>query len=307
MKVFTSGSGTHTSLQGAVVPEGHTARSLQFNGMAGIVITAMAPQVKKETHDSGAPLSVESWVFRTGSGVGPNRQSILFDFGGGYLLGIDCWGVVMVFYRTDKDWMVRYSRAQQNSFEHISFCDGEHAVPPHVWTHIAVVAGYGMGVDGVHTQFHLHVNGVRRSTVYVPLRVHMYPALHLGMSSIQNFAEPFEGNVDEVRVWRGTRTVEEIAETWNRSLTAAEINDVRLLTYWDFDAYEATVKGKYGENGLGRKPIEDMVVLDRSGHGNDGLLHGEYDGARHIGDSLLPVFTTFVPSLMLNNWKNNGT
>ncbi|MCZ6679200.1 MAG: cohesin domain-containing protein [Candidatus Poribacteria bacterium] len=60
----------------------------------------------------------------------------------------------------------------------------------------------------------------------------------------------FEGQIDEVRIWRIARTPEDIQATMNTSLTGDEIG---LVGYWNFD---------------------DGTARDRSPYNNDGTLEG---------------------------------
>lgn len=59
-----------------------------------------------------------------------------------------------------------------------------------------------------------------------------YP-LQVG-ETLGNFA-PFNGFIDEVRIWNVSRTATDIQNSWNRTLSNAETANPNLVGYWRFD------------------------------------------------------------------------
>jgi len=88
----------------------------------------------------------------------------------------------------------------------------------------------------------------------------------------------------QVRLWRGTRSPQDIKETWQRQLNPLERKGRELLLYWDFNMPS-------GEE----YPHDAGAVIDRSGNSRVGHLQGGM-GAYWAGEVFLrPTVTPFVP------------
>jgi len=89
------------------------------------------------------------------------------------------------------------------------------------------------------------------------------------ISNLNNCGNPFNGQIDEVRIWNVTRSATQIAETYNKLLDGTTTG---LVGYWNFDEEEFS-----------------QAVCDISGTGNIGTL-GESNTS--AGDDPVRVLST---------------
>jgi hypothetical protein len=104
---------------------------------------------------------------------------------------------------------------------------GATTLPVNVWTHIA--ATYNLSTN----TFFVYVNGVQDGTVVVAGAA---PAADTDSLRIgAGFNSPFNGMIDDVRVWNVTRTQPEIAATMRIPLGESSEQYPGLVSSWSFN------------------------------------------------------------------------
>jgi len=96
----------------------------------------------------------------------------------------------------------------------------------------------------------------------------------IGRNPSSEYALPFNGQIDEVRIWKTARTAAQIRENMCRTLTG---NETGLVTYYNFDNYSGT------------------KLQDFSGNNNDGTLTN------------MDAATDWVSSAAFNTWLNTNS
>ncbi len=114
------------------------------------------------------------------------------------------------------------------------------------WHHVAITCG---GWDT-----YLYVDGVQKAYSSIVPPDMTGSGFGIGF---HEFEGPFQGQIDEVRVWDVVRTPAEIIASMNTCLTGGEAN---LMAYWNFS------------DGPG-----SATVTDQTGNGHTGLLTGSFD------------------------------
>jgi hypothetical protein len=106
------------------------------------------------------------------------------------------------------------------------FFGSGHALQAGQWCHVALVAG--------SSRLSLYANGQLVATNEIPgsFAGTAGGSLNLLGGCTQNGAPSFHGQMDEVRLWRGARTAEQIRENMAAQLTGREPG---LLGLWNFD------------------------------------------------------------------------
>jgi len=120
----------------------------------------------------------------------------------------------------------------------------------YTWYHIAVT--YDRGLPTGNVKF--IVDGALDSQHDQNRRIdYDYDATtHIGRHCLNDHA--FGGLIDEVRVWNYSRTLTEIGNTLNRTLSGAEASNSNLVAYWQFDESSG------------------LIANDSSVQPNDGIL-----------------------------------
>jgi hypothetical protein len=129
----------------------------------------------------------------------------------------------------------------------------------HTWYHIALTYEQGIGSK-------MYLNGVlnnSNTTYTMALDYTVNPAapVRIGMLSSGNYY-PFNGTIDEVRIWNTTRTATEIQSDKDNCLTG---NESGLVLYYDFEEGSGTTltdKATIGHNGTltNRNPTTAWVT-----------------------------------------------
>lgn len=107
-------------------------------------------------------------------------------------------------------------------------------VPLHQYTHIAATYDASAGIAKIY------INGVFDANKSVASSVsNSIGNLYFGFNPARSdFAAPFKGIIDEVRIWNIARTESEIQSTMNQSLNG---NESGLIGYWKFDEGTGTI------------------------------------------------------------------
>ncbi len=180
--------------------------ALQFNGVNASVQIPDSASVSPT-----GPVTVEAWIKRAVLGV---QHSIVEKYGcvagqGGYALRVTSGNKLLFGTRDDCN--------------NGSSVTGTANIPAGVWTH---VAGHWDG-----TTLRVFVNGVLDGSLATTRNPKDGPtALKIGERG--NGGTPFNGVIDEVRLWSGARSAAQIAAGKDFCLSGAEAG---LLGYWQFN------------------------------------------------------------------------
>ncbi len=113
-------------------------------------------------------------------------------------------------------------------------------IPLNQWSHVAgtydgkVIKIYLNGVLADSKTISTTVQSILWNTLPTGLYIGRY------MATTPSEASYFKGSVDDVRLWRTTRSGTEIATSYNAKLAGNETN---LASYWDFNEGEGTIAG----------------------------------------------------------------
>lgn len=127
-----------------------------------------------------------------------------------------------------------------------SLLDGFTPVEPGRWYHLALIN------DG--TTQRILLNG-ELDSIAGTVKQHPDREMDLWFGNDPDAERPFDGCIDEVRIWNRPLSIKEIRQYMNQGRAGTEEG---LVGYWTFEALDA----------------QDRVP-DRSGHGNDGTLVGD--------------------------------
>jgi len=113
------------------------------------------------------------------------------------------------------------------------------------WNHVALVYDSALG------ELHLYVNGALVNTDDTGVAGTIDPSgdFHVGRFEDGGGSDYFDGEIDEVRVWAGVRTGQQLRRDRYRSLDGGEPN---LSGYWRFNELLGQITGDFsgGGNGL---------------------------------------------------------
>jgi len=231
-----------------------TARSSSYDGVnAGVVFP---PDTR---YNSTIPITLEAWVYRKGGGACETFISNGYSgVTGSYWLGV-CPN--LRFYRSGG-----------------TFADSTAAIPQFKWTHVAV------SYDGASARF--YVNGEAAGVASLAnAGLGDNHDLTLGRDSA---GYPFKGHLDEVRIWRGTRSQTQIQQGMWEELR----DEINLAAVFDTGGAYEVLSGLSGTalpilpevSGLGILPKALRVPLARYPATLDGQIgtFGEYAGAERF-------------------------
>src|SRR5512140_2606953 len=149
------------------------------------------------------------------------------------------------------------------------------AIPLGTWTHVAVT------FDGANKQF--YINGVLdRTAPRNGSLFHSTTAMFIGVQGATCFCTPFNGTIDELRLWNTVRTQAQIQQNMRLSLTGTEAG---LVAYYRMN------------EGSG------LTTADATGHGYTANMGGgsQAPGWVLAGESMgNPVVTTLAANTVTN-------
>lgn len=148
---------------------------------------------------TGANWTVELWAKRTGA-----TTHATFLAGTAYKLNLETW---------NNTHFVGYSKTGGSNFNFA------YTLPLNTWTHVAYVYGGGA--------LSLYINGVLSGTAQT------VATMALPLSTIGLSPESFVGVMDEIRIWKTTRTAAQLLANMNQSVNP--LTETNLLAYWYFD------------------------------------------------------------------------
>ena len=204
-------------------------------------------------------------------------------------------------------WFFGYSRESVNGID-FSGLDLEIVTPE------GVTSGGGGWIPQLNRWYHLalvktdhtyvpYIDGIAHGTDFSSLSPpHSEAPLQVGRAQGQR---PFNGMIDEVRLWSDERTASEINANRNKTLTGNEAN---LVGYWDFNdapgSQVALDRSPFKSNGrLGSSTAVDVsdpahVMLSASGASIAGTLFNDLDGdgIKDAGEGALAGWSVFVDS-----------
>jgi hypothetical protein len=196
--------------------------ALQFDGSDQVVI----PHSNSISFSSTSNYTYELWFMQTAN---PSIYHLLSKRS-------DC-GHSELNYQLARDW---------NALFHAGSCSSpvstNYDPPINEWVHVSVT------YDG--SMLKIYLNG--QIKVAAPYTMGCITTAPLRIGAGGTCGQGMIGYIDEVRMWNVTRTAEEIANTYNRTINP---NTPGLVGYWNFDEDEA-----------------DQNVYDSSQLGNNGTL-----------------------------------
>ncbi|MEQ9491210.1 MAG: LamG-like jellyroll fold domain-containing protein [Alphaproteobacteria bacterium] len=232
--------------------------AIQFDGVNDRLVVSGSADV---SFGSTEDFSLEAWIYSTSDGssrvILDNRDGTT----GGYALMLDV------------DNNLEFRMIGTNPAPSVSILS-DTAVAVNEWTHVAVTADR----DGNAT---LYINGVEvgSETIAGDNGTNISGDLFIGHDSenIASAENPFEGMIDEVRIWGDVRTASEISQNAGQQVATDEAD---LNAYYRFDD-QATV---------------DIEIIDLTGNGNGAFLGG-IDGfgdlepafINHLGKAIAPA------------------
>ncbi|MGH3554274.1 MAG: LamG-like jellyroll fold domain-containing protein, partial [Mycobacterium sp.] len=178
-------------------------------------------------------LTLEAWIRPTGVGTGGGQGGIIINREGEYEIARFADGTIRwAFANANPGWV---------------WVDTGYVAPLNEWTHIAVV--YDNGVVSTYANGELVDQYNGSGTIGDVDGSHN----NLWIGERQSTAlQGFQGQIDDVRVWKSVRTQADIIGAMNEELTGTETG---LAGYWTFDEAAG-------------------LALDSTGHGDNGVLAG---------------------------------
>ena len=188
--------------------------------------------------------TLEAWIYPTGNGSHPIWGGIIMNKEGEYELARNSKGVLIwAIKNTNPGWIWQSTN---------------YYVPEKEWTHVALVYN--------QSQVKIYINGVLFHTAVSTGAVGdlITDQNDFRIGGRQSSAQFFNGIIDEVRVWNKARSGDEIAKTYNDTLSANYYAsaDSGLIGYWRLDKTTYLGDGVY-------------TVKDFSINSNYGYLYGD--------------------------------
>jgi len=206
-------------------------------------------------------LTLEAWVFLAASqpGLYPrliDKYNYILHQGYNLIL-IDNGTVPMLEFWGDDN--LRHNVAADTS------------VNDSTWHHLAVT--FDDSVQCMYVDGRLAGQTLENARTIIPCT----NIMGLGNNSDGNIWHPFQGRMDEVRVWKIARSQQQILKTMRDTLSAAYYSspDSGLVAYWRFDKLE-----DLGIGGDGPDDVRDLSI-----YGN----HSDLVGTAHLVPSDLPT------------------
>ena len=253
------GSNTTTQKNAVVVCNGDSKSGLNFNSGAASVSMTKAPF-------TSGNFTIEWWM---------SPSSI--DIGG--CLGFGHYGGTIGGYVTEEGALsfdiVGVTHTSDNNF-----------VIEQEWHH------YAISFDGTTVSFYR--DGVKMKEV-----ANGAPSeYNLTKFVISRYDYPWNGSIDEFRVWGSCLSQEQLQSVCNRSIAneaaLAEVADMNLLVYYNFD--QGTGSSITDHSGNGNSGV-------RSGFGPDGDAWGASKGVWSLSLNQTKISSTDVTSTYLKNYK----
>jgi hypothetical protein len=228
--------------------------SLNFDGTDDFV--DLEQNFAFEATDS---FTIEAWVnIRTNGSF----QQIIAKLGAGDI-SFRGWGLQI----TEEGFLGAYAAAEFSSLR--VYVEGSQVLEENIWYHV------GMSFNGID-EILLYVDGESES-LGVVISDGVLPTIstsaptHIGNFDDGTAQEHFNGNIDELRVWDGVRSLEEIANNYATELSGNESN---LIGYYKMDADNSSCD------------VQDCNA--NQAHGSRGGVNGSND---------LPQFSDNVPEI----------
>ncbi|MEP0265004.1 LamG-like jellyroll fold domain-containing protein [Dokdonia sp.] len=203
--------------------------------------------------------TIEAWINISSIG---SFQQIIAKLGNG-VLSFRGWG----FQVTDDGILSAFISTE--FFTQTRYVEGEQILQTNTWYHVA------MSFDG-EDEILLYVNGAPETLGVVNpdgelTTIATSAPTHIGNFDNGTAQEHFNGKIDELRVWSGVRSTEEIATAYMTELSGNETN---LLGYYKMDVTNSSCD------------VQDCHVNEN---------HGDREGSNGAND--LPQFSDDVPEI----------
>lgn len=222
----SSGYGNNGTIYGATWVDGIEGKALMFDGddYVQVLQSTSLDSINQE-------ITIIAWVKTPITG----RHTILAR----WLCGT---GVNERAYEFDiqPDGKLQFGLCGDGSYVNSVWLESNGAISPNTWTHVAATS------DG--TTMKIYINGEQDlNTVTAPVGIHISAGnLHIGQwlySSPDNWITPFNGTIDEVRIY-------------SRALSADEIK----VNYQEGEGITGTISGTVTDKGTGL-PISGVKII----------------------------------------------
>jgi hypothetical protein len=209
--------------------------SLLFDGAGGFLETPVGEEL-----DLSANFTIEAWIR-------PHQLQ-----GTQYIVSKDGdWGLAVV------DDQLQFTLFQDTADE---VALDLRTINPMVWTHVAAA----FRSEGLEKDITLFVNGIAGDPIDVPdFSKLVGDTLTIGHRGdrVDPISDTFfNGEIDEVRIWAGTRTAAQIAPLMSVPLTGEEEN---IIGYWPLDQGKRLVSPDISESANHGRLIKGVYLADR--------------------------------------------
>ncbi|NLE38225.1 MAG: cadherin-like domain-containing protein [Pirellulaceae bacterium] len=231
--------------------------SLMFDGVNDYVSTPL----NIDQSSSSPGVTFEAWVYPSSPGNGRR-----------HVMGTDNSGFDWSLLRQDGEWYVFTGEASRPT---------GFAVVEGRWQHVAAVFEPGRGVT-------FYMDGQES---FIPYIDYDTSDANLAIGRNPSYSEFFAGAIDEVRIWNGVRTAEEIRANMHEPLAGSESG---FLAYWKFDAgtgqslIDGSPNGRHAVRGATTATSGDDPAWRTEPNwpaSVDGyMLDGEFNGSFPSGD-----------------------
>jgi hypothetical protein len=212
--------------------------ALQFDGGDGQVTISDDDSLDIGFDD----FTIEFWVYRSSNTT--VNQTIIdkFDANAGYEIVMQSNGLLAFTFGDGSQ----------------AFSNGIGGLPVDEWSHVAIALDRDVTAKG-------YLNGVEVSSANFTVLDGQDLSNNVDLTIGGEFAQAFDGALDELRIWKTLRSDEEILASFDQQLTGSEPG---LSAYYRFDERTGS------------------TVVDATGNGNDGTLSGSVNRLNFLGQAL---------------------
>jgi len=277
---------------------GGSASSLTFDGTDDYVDLGNSDKFKI-TGD----MTIEMWMYSTDTSERRNPYAKAYG------------GEGTITQERNSSLTYYYGTSGYNGGSYQGFSSG--IIPQNEWIHVAIVR------DLTNMKLYWYVNGVLKSQVNAKYASATSGNNHVFVAS--GYTDYFQGQIDEVRIWKTARTQTQIRDNMCKKLYGSEIGLVAYYRFDDGSGNTLTDEAKYELNGTlhngaswttSSVPIGDessyvytsnwsSVTLNHSTCSGENLtienMSGSPDGVHIYSVNTAPNITTGIDGLGINN------
>lgn len=212
--------------------------ALQFDGGDGQVTIADDDALDIGTED----FTIEFWVYRSSNTTVNQTVIDKFDANAGYEIVMQSNGLLAFTFGDGTQ----------------AFSNGIGGLPVDEWSHVAIALDRDVTAKG-------YLNGVEVSSANFTVLDGQDLSNNVDLTIGGEFAQAFDGALDELRIWKTLRSDEEILENFDQQLTGSEPG---LSAYYRFDERTGS------------------SINDATGNGHSGTLSGSVSRLNFLGQAL---------------------